>query len=449
MFKLINIFFTLVFITYPTVLGKRLKVEITQGDVNPDPIAIVDFSNHNNVDNLGNDIAEVIQSDLEASGLFLAIGKSAFLQTSDDLNKNGPSMSNWRPLKVKFLVYGAVKSMGGNKINIEFRLFDVLTGQQMQGMSYNGNKDEFRRMAHIISDSIYSRVTGETGFFDTRIVFVEDMNGDRKNPKKRLMIMDWDGLNPKPLTDGKDLVLTPRISSDAQQVAYLSYVKTQPRVYLMDLNSKKSKELGHFPGMTYAPRFSPDNSKIVMSFEKGGISAIYEMDIASGKLDQLTPHRSIDTSPCYSPDGNQIAFISDRDGPKPQLFIMDRDGSNVKRISFDKHGGRYFQPVWSPRGDLIAFTKQIGGKFYIGVISPDGSGERFIANGYLVESPTWSPNGRYIIFSREASIRDKTQVEMVDLTGRNRRKIKTEKGSSDGSWSPLLTSIMTNDIAHG
>jgi TolB protein len=425
--------------------AKGLKIEITKGDVRPDPIAIVDFYNPDGIENLGEDISGVLTNDLEASGLFIAIGKTAFLQASEELTKNGPSMSNWRPLKARFLVYGEVKNAEDGKISISFRLFDVLTGQQMQGLSYNGEKKNWRRMTHIMADSIYGRVTGETGVFDTKIVFIEDMNNDRKNPKKRMMIMDWDGHGAEALTDGKYLVLTPRISSDAQKVAYLSYIQGQPKVYLMDLKTKSSKELGHFPGMTYAPRFSPDNNQIVMSFEKGGSSAVYEMDLKSGKLLQLTEHRSIDTSPCYSPDGNQIVFVSDRDGPKPQLFIMDRDGSNVRRISFGKGGARYFQPAWSPRGDLIAFTKQVDGTFYIGVIAPDGSGERLIAEGYLVESPTWSPNGRYIMFSREASLRDKTSVEMIDLTGRNKRRIPTQKGATDGSWSPLLTSLIANN----
>lgn len=427
-------------------LHAGLKIEITKGDVRPDPIAIVDFHNPDGVDNLGEDIAKVLVNDLEASGLFITIGKSAFLQTVDSLMSGGPNMNNWRPLKARFLVYGDVKRLSSDKITISFRLFDVLTGQQMQGLSFNGEQKNWRRMTHIIADNIYSRVTGETGVFDSKIVFIEDMNNNRINPKKRMVIMDWDGFNPQPLTDGQHLVLTSRISPDAKKVAYLAYIKDQPRVYIMDLKTKSTKELGHFPGMTFAPRFSPDGKKVVLSYEKGGASAVYVMDLASGKLDQLTEHRSIDTCPCYSPDGNQIVFISDRDnGKDPQLFVMDANGGNVKRISFSKGRAKYFQPTWSPRGDLIAFTKQVEGTFYIGVIAPDGTGERLIAQGYLVESPTWSPNGRYIMYSRESSIRDKPQIDMIDLTGRNRRRIPTQKGATDGSWSPLLTSIMAND----
>jgi len=422
-----------------------LKIEITKGDVRPDPIAVVDFNNPDGIDNLGEDIAKVLINDLEASGLFVAIGKTAFLQTADSLVASGPNMNNWRPLKARFLVYGEIKKLSSDKITLSFRLFDVLTGQQMQGLSYNGEQKNWRRMTHIMADSIYGRATGETGVFDSKIVFIEDMNNDRKNPKKRMMIMDWDGFNPQALTDGKNLVLTPRVSPDAQKVAYLAYINQQPRVYIMDLKNKSSKELGHFPGMTLAPRFSPDSSKVVMSYEKDGASAVYIMDVASGKKDQLTEHRCIDTSPCYSPDGNQIVFVSDRDGPKPQLFVMDTSGGNVRRISFGKGGSRYFQPAWSPRGDLIAFTKQVEGTFYIGVMSPDGTGERLIAQGYMVESPTWSPNGRYIMYSRQGSLLDKSQIDMIDLTGRNRRRIPTQKGATDGSWSPLLTSIMTND----
>ena len=423
-------------------LHAGLKIEITKGDVQPDPIAIVDFYNPDGLDNLGEDIAKVLTNDLEASGLFVAIGKSAFLQNSDSLVKGGPNMANWRPLKARFLVYGEIKSTGSGKVAISFRLFDVLTGQQMQGLSFNGEQKNWRRMTHIIADNIYGRTTGESGVFDSKILFVESINNDRRNPKKRLMIMDWDGNNPQPLTDGAQLVLTPRISPDAQKVAYLAYSKDKLRVYVMDLKTKATKELGHFPGMTLAPRFSPDSKRIVFSFEKAGRSAIYVMELASEKLTQLTEHTCIDVSPCFSPDGKQIVFVSDRDENRPNLFIMDADGSNVKRISFGKSVAKYFQPVWSPRGDLIAFTKQTGGTFYIGVIFPDGTGERLIANGYMVESPTWSPNGRYIMYTRESSSRDKGQIDMIDLTGRNRRRIPTQKGASDGSWSPLLTAIM-------
>jgi TolB protein len=425
-------------------LHAGLKIEITKGDVQPDPIAVVDFYNPDGLDNLGESIAKVLINDLEASGLFVAIGKSAFLQTADSLVKDGPKMTNWRPLKARFLVYGDVKRVGSGKISLSFRLFDVVTGQQMLGFSFDGDQKNWRRMTHIMADKIYGRTTGETGVFDSKIAFVENINNDRKDPKKRLMIMDWDGNNPQALTDGSQLVLTPRISPDAQKVAYLAYSKDKLRIYVMDLKTKVTKEMGHFPGMTIAPRFSPDSKRIIFSFEKAGCSAIYVMELASGKITQLTEHKCIDTSPCFSPDGTQIVFVSDRDG-KPNLFVMDADGSNVKRISFGKSIAKYFQPVWSPRSDLIAFTKQTEGTFYIGVITPEGDGERLIANGYLVESPTWSPNGRYIMYTREGSVRDKSQIDMIDLTGRNRRRIPTQKGASDGSWSPLLTPIIASN----
>lgn len=426
-------------------LHAGLKIEITKGDVQPDPIAVVDFHNPDGLDNLGESIAKVLTNDLEASGLFVAIGKSAFLQTADSLVKDGPKMTNWRPLKARFLVYGDVKSIGSGKISLSFRLFDVVTGQQMLGFSFDGEQKNWRRMTHIMADKIYGRTTGETGLFDSKIAFVESINNDRKNPKKRLMIMDWDGNNPQALTDGSLLVLTPRISPDAQKIAYLAYSKDKLRIYVMDLKTKATKEMGHFPGMTIAPRFSPDSKRIIFSFEKAGCSAIYIMELASGKLTQLTEHTCIDTSPCFSPDGTQIVFVSDRDGNRPNLFVMDADGSNVKRISFSKSIANYYQPTWSPRGDKIAFTKSTDQTFYIGVMAVDGAEERLIASGYVLECPTWSPNGRYIMYTREASVRDKSQIDMIDLTGRNRRRIPTQKGASDGSWSPLLTPIIASN----
>ncbi len=411
-----------------------LKIEITQGAVQPDPIAVVDFAGGEE----GQLITDIIKNDLTASGLFLPLDKKAFLKTSLQLLSGKPNMNNWRPMKARFLAFGQVKNNSGN-LEILYHLYDVKTGALMQTKSFSGTKKTLRRIAHLVADSIYSRVTGEDGFFDTKIIYVENVSNKLNHPKKRMMIMDWDGHNNLPLTDDKYLVLTPHISPNGQEIAYLAYRNKEARVWIFDLKTRKSRELGKFNGMTFAPNYAPDSRSLTLSFERDGKSAIYLMDLVNKKLKQLSTHRSIDTSPCFSPDGKSIAFISDRDGVQPQLFIMDVDGTNVRRISFGN--GRYFQPSWSPRGDLIAFTKQRGKNFYIGVISPDGSGERLICQDYLVETPSWSPNGRYVIFSRQRFGGDKIQIEMIDLTGRHSYKIPTAKGAIDGSWSPLMSRV--------
>jgi TolB protein len=298
--------------------------------------------------------------------------------------------------------------------------------------------DNWRRIAHIISDAIYKRLTGEDGYFDTRIVYIAE-SGPQNRRVKRLSIMDQDGENHRYLTNGENLVLTPRFSPTAQEITYMSYAGGIPRVYLFNLNTGQEEVLGEFPGMTFAPRFSPDGNRVIMSMARGGNSDIFTMDLRTRRVDQLTNHTAIDTSPSYAPDGRQIVFNSDRGGSQ-QLYVMSAEGSGVRRISFGK--GRYATPVWSPRGDLIAFTRMYQGTFYIGVMRTDGSGERMLANGFNVEAPTWAPNGRVLSFFRQERANSRGQVRSrlftIDLTGYNEREVPTPIDASDPAWSSLI-----------
>jgi len=417
--------------------AEALKIEITKGEVRPDPIAITNFySDDQEFQGIGHDIAEVVGNDLESSGLFELISPAAFIQKEETLRKEGPRFADWRVLNTRFLLSGVVKSEGGGKLGVEFSLYDVITGQKILALALSGEKAKWRKIAHMIADAIYNRVTNEIGYFNTHIAYVETVSKG-KNSKKRIMRMDQDGENCVALTDSNHLVLTPRYSPDAQKIAYLAFINNTAHVYLLDLQTKEKKTLGNLGEMNFAPRFSPDGKTIVMSLVKKGKSAIYKFDLASKTLTQLTEHRSIDTSPCFSPDGTHIAFTSDRDREGgEQVYIMNINGGDVRRISFDK--GKYSQPVWSPRGDLIAFTKQLSGQFYIGVISPEGTGERLIAEGYLVEGADWAPNGRYLIYTKESAGGSKSQIYKVDLTGRYTQQVKTARDASDCSWSPLL-----------
>ncbi|RZI47147.1 Tol-Pal system beta propeller repeat protein TolB [Candidatus Finniella inopinata] len=423
---------------------QALKVEITQGLVRPDPIAITNFhSDDTSLSKLGENISGVVKADLERSGLFEAITRDAFIQTEESLAVGLPRFDDWRLIKSRFLVCGTIKDGGGEGVVIHFRLYDVITGQQMLALSLTGNHLNWRKIAHIVADQIFSRVTNEKGFFNTQMVYVETMGLRGKNIKKRLMRMDQDGENVETLTDGKDLVLMPRYSPDGKLIAYLRYVGKSAQVHITDAATGKTSPYGDlnkllkgFGEMTFAPRFMPDSKTLVMSLVKGGKSAIYRFDLTTKTLTPLTPHRSIDTSPCPSPDGKHIVFTSDRDREGgEQIYVMDSDGGNVRRISFGE--GKYSQPVWSPRGDLIVFTKQRG-QFYIGLMQPDGTEERLIAQGYLVEAPDWAPNGRYLIFTQEERRSNKGQIRMVDLTGHHQRTVKTSRDSADCTWSPLL-----------
>jgi len=407
-------------------------LDITRGTDDPLPIAIVDFEN-------GKNISKVVTNDLKNSGLFAPIDSGAFIESDKALGLR-PRFTDWRLIDARFLVRGKTEIDNEGRMRAEFRLWDVMTEKQLAGQAYFTVPDNWRRIAHLISDEIFKALTGENGYFDTRIVYISE-SGSPKKPIKKLAIMDQDGANHKLLTDGKYLVLTPRFSPNMQAITYLSYIKEgEPRVYLYNLDTGKQEVLGDFPGMTFAPRFSPNGKKVIFSFVTSGNSEIYSMDIQTRKVKRITDNPDIDTSPSYSPDGARIVFNSDRGG-KPQLYIMSEDGSNPRRISFGK--GRYSTPVWSPRGDYIAFTKSMKGEFYIGVMRPDGSDERLLDKGFMVEGPTWAPNGRFLAYEVSQRIKrsDKkgnVQIRMIDFSGRNKRIIKTPGGASDPAWSPLI-----------
>lgn len=382
-------------------------------------------------------IRNVVIADLERSGLFRIIPENSYIQELTSINQE-PNFTDWKAINAHALVQSAVTQTDEQHLKVEFRLWDVFSQSQLKGQSFTTTKDNWRRVAHVIADAIYERLTGEKGYFDTRIVYVSE-TGPATRRIKRLAIMDQDGENHKFLTSGVAMALTPRFSPNLQKITYMSYSGTSPKVYILDLETGRQELLGNFPGMTFAPRFSPDSKKVLLSFASGGNTEIYEMDLQNRTSRQLTKHPAIDTSPSYSPDGSQIVFNSDRGGNQ-QLYVMNADGSDVRRISFG--AGRYATPVWSPRGDYIAFTKMANGRFYIGVMFPDGSGERVLAEGYLVEGPTWSPNGRVLMYFRQekGDRRGNAPVKLysIDLTGYNERLIVTPADASDPAWSPLL-----------
>ena len=413
----------------------ELRVDITRGHVEPLPIAIVDLAGANEADaTLGRQITEVITRNLERSGLFRPIDPAAFIIEPGGMTVR-PRFQDWRIINAQALVTGRVVPGDPGRLVVEFRLWDVFAEQDLVGLKLSGAREAWRSIAHTMSDKIYERLTGESGYFHTRIVYIAE-TGPPDLRIKRLAIMDQDGHNLRYLSDGRHLVLTPRFSPTAQEITYLSYERGVPKVYLRDIDTGQQELLGDFPGMTFAPRFSPDGNQVVMTMAQRGNSDIYEMDLRSRQVRQLTNNPAIETAPSYSPDGALIAFESDRGGSQ-QIYVMRRDGSDEHRITFGK--GRYGTPVWSPRGDLIAFTNSYRGQFSIGVMRPDGSGERILAQDYLVEGPTWAPNGRVLMFFRSSSRNpDSAELVSIDLTGRNERILFTSTAASDPAWSPLI-----------
>ena len=425
-----------VLVLAPSGARAELHIDLTRGKIAPMPIAIPNFAG--GTGSVAQDITQVLSADLERSGLFQPIDSKAFVDP-DAATRTPPRYNDWRVINAQALVTGDVAVQPDGKLQVEFRLWDVFAEQQLTGLRYATTPQNWRRIAHIIADAIYKRITGEDGYFDTRIVYIAE-NGPLNKREKRLAIMDQDGANNRYLTNGSALVLTPRFSPTSQEITYLSYARGTPRVYLFNIDTGQQEVLGDFPGMTFAPRFSPDGNKVIMSLALNGASQIYTLDLRTRKATQITNTDSIDTSPCYSPDASKIVFNSDRGGSQ-QLYVMNADGSDIHRISFGN--GRYGTPVWSPRGDLIAFTKFDTSQFYIGVMRPDGSGERLLAKGFLVEGPTWAPNGRVLMFFKSDPSNSKgqggrTRLYSIDLTGYNEREVVTPTDASDPAWSPLI-----------
>ncbi len=435
-----KVFFITLFL-FSSLKVHSLEVTLTQGSVKPTPIAVTElYSKNSQLTKVGKNISAVISDNLERSGLFLPIDQRSFIQDNESL-ENKPRFEDWKLIKAQHLVSGKISTSNG-KISVEFRLFDVFQQKQIVGKKYETNEKNWRRVAHIISDSIFKNITGEGGYFDTRIVYVAE-TGPKENKQKRLAIMDQDQSNHRFLTDGSYLVLTPRFSPNSQKITYMSYVnRNNPRVYIFDIETGKQEIVGEFPGMTFAPRFSPDGNQIVMSYTDPeiGNSEIYILDLKTRISKRVTNNSSIDVSASFSPDGKQIVFNSDRSGRR-HLYVSDNNGKNIKRIS--REAGSYYTPVWSPRGDMIAFTKQEGGQFYIGVMEIDGSNERMIAKSFHVEGPTWAPNGRFLMYFKEERTAEdgsggESSLYSIDLTGFNERKVITPLGGSDPAWSPLM-----------
>jgi TolB protein len=411
----------------PAAARAEIEVNVNRGDVQPLPIAVPAFGGGQ----VGSDISGVISANLQRSGLFRPLDPASFVER--DLNTAvQPRFPAWKQINAQALVNGQVTVVGG-RLQVDFRLWDVFAEQQLLGLQFTSSPENWRRVAHKVSDAVYERLTGEKGYFDTRIVFVAEAGG-RDKRTKRLAIMDQDGANPSYLTDGSAIIMTPRFSSTSQEITYMELRPEGSKIYLLNLETTRRESIGDFKGMVFAPRFSPDGGKVAFSVERGGNSDIFVMDLKNRATTRLTADPSIDTSPSFSPDGSKIVFNSDRSG-SPQLYVMGSDGSNPRRITFAQ--GRYTTPVWSPTGEFIAFTKQVGAEFHIGVMKPDGSDERILTSSYLDEGPTWAPNGRVLMFTRETT-GGVSKLWSVDVTGRILQPTPYPGAGSDPAWSPLL-----------
>jgi TolB protein len=417
--------------------GQRLVVDITGGISQPMPIAIPVMPTPAAVSTpaggteaLGHQVAKIVADDLQGSGLFKPLATSqpvAYPQVT------APDYGAWQSSGAQALVQGFVQANGDGTLTVGCYLYDVFSKTELARQGFVVTPPFWRRAAHKCADTVYSRLTGEGPYFDSRVAYVSE-TGPKTHRTKRLAIMDQDGANHRFLTNGQSIVLTPRFAPNQQSIVYMSFTANRPRIYVYEIGSGKQRLLVDSPSMTFAPRFSPDGRYVVFSKSTGGNTNIWRVPAGGGGATQLTSAPGIDTAPSYSPDGSKIVFESDRSGGQ-QIYVMNADGSGQHRVSFG--GGRFATPVWSPRGDLIAFTK-LGGGFAVGVMAPDGSGEKILTHGWQDEGPSWSPNGRVLLFFRTGQGSGKADLWSVDLTGVNERRIPTPLDGSDPSWSPLL-----------
>ncbi|TCS59654.1 TolB protein [Primorskyibacter sedentarius] len=436
MTRLLTLIAALVALAFPaTAQNGPLRIEITEGVVEPLPYAVPDFvTESGGSGEMAAQLARVVADDLTGTGLFREIPRDAHISQVTSF-ASPVQFADWKAINAQALITGAVAVNGGQLV-VKFRVYDVFAGTELgKGLQFVGTTDGWRRMAHKVADAVYSRITGEGGYFDSRVVFVSE-TGPKDERLKRLAVMDYDGANVQYLTDSSSIVLAPRFSPSGDRVLYTSYETGFPRIHVLDVGNVQSTILENRDGdMSFAPRFAPDGRTVIFSLTKGSNTDIFTMDINSRQTTQLTTTPSIETAPSYSPDGRSIVFESDRSGTQ-QLYIMPAGGGDAQRISFGP--GRYGTPVWSPRGDLIAFTKQNGGRFHIGVMRTDGSEERLLTASFLDEGPTWAPNGRVIMFTRETQgASGEASLYSVDISGRNLKKVRTPGAASDPSWGPL------------
>ena len=424
----------LVLMAFAGIAQAQLKGSNQDGRIDPIPLAIAPFLS-SGADEAAAAVSGVIANNLGRTGYFAPLAPDSYPEQITNLDAE-PAFDAWRGIKARALVTGSVADEGG-KIRVTFKLYDINSGQLLASQSLAASPKLARRLAHRVSDQIYKALTGFDGYFDTRIVFIDE-TGDKRKRVKKLAIMDQDGFNPHTLPISGDLLLTPRFSPTSNEVTYMSFGTGVPRVFVYNIDTNQKEIVGDFPTMSFAPRYSPDGNKVIMSLQSddGENSNIFEMNLQTRKQRQITDVAAINTAPSYSPDSSQIVFESDRGGTQ-QIYVMDASGGGQNRISFGK--GRYSTPVWSPDGQWIAFTKSAGGKFSIGVMKPDGSGERILTEGFHNEGPTWAPNSRVIMFFRETGGENGgSHLFSVDVTGYNEQPVTTPGFASDPAWSPRL-----------
>jgi len=429
-------------------LSAKIYIDIRSPSFRKFPLAISTFQSSAPTQGdmqLGERASEILKNDLDISGFFSLITPSGSVEKEPRPPGSAPSskpgedhpatgvesldFQPWANLGAEALATGVLSFRDGS-LTMEARLYDVMKKELIVGKRYIGEITDLSRMVHRFADEIIFALTGEQGFFQTKIIFVSQVGGF-----KELYLMDFDGRNVFPVTNHKSICLSPRVSPDGTRVAFTSYKFGNPDLFLRDLRTGEEKRIASYPGLNISPAWSPDGKRIALTLSKDGNSEIYTMNPDGTGLTRVTNHPAIDVSPTWSPDGQRIAFVSSRGG-NPQIYVMQASGQNIQRLTFE--GNYNTHPSWSPRGERIAFDATMGGGRNICLMNSDGSDLRILtANMGQCEMPSWSPDGRHLVFS--ATRDGDPRIFMMNAEGTRIKRLTFQRGSDTYPyWIPRM-----------
>ena len=384
---------------------------------------------------LGKKVAKIISADLSKTGRYRIIDPGPYVNVNPN---EAPPFEDWRYQKAVGLVHGRVKKTAGGQLRMEFRLWDVEKERQIIGQALSTEPGNWRRVAHKIADSIHKKQTGMGALFDSRVVYVSQSftASSGSKPVRRLAIMDQDGGGHRYLTDGRFPSFYPAVSPKNTDIAYVGFYPDRLRLFIFNIETGRQEAVPIPPGKPGFPRFSPDGRKIAFSLTGAGGTDIHLVDLVTRQARRLTEGPLEDFSPSFSPDGTRIVFSSRQRGGLFHLSVMDANGRG--RAEIDRGSGSYSFPSWSPKGDLIAFIKEGDGPNHLGIIRPDGSAERLLAQGVAMSPPAWAPNGEMLLFAKpDGSPAKAEKLFTIGIDGHSEHPVPTPAHATQADWTPL------------